>query len=123
MINLVHPVITHHRVVGRDHHGFQAVYLLKFVGFRIRSASHAGQLLVHAEKILEGDRGQSLVFSLNVYTLFGFDGLMQTVRPAATGHQTAGKLVDNDDFVILHDIVLVTVIQGLRTQSCIQVMH
>ncbi len=32
---------------------------------------------------------------------------MQTVAPAAAGHQAAGELVDDDDLAVLDDVVLV----------------
>jgi hypothetical protein len=40
---------------------FPAVDLLELVGFGVGRAGHAGQLAVHAEVVLEGDRGQRLV--------------------------------------------------------------
>ena len=49
-------VLAHHRAVGRDHDHFQAVDALEFVGFGVGRAGHAGQLVVHAEQVLEGDR-------------------------------------------------------------------
>ena len=48
---------------------------------------------------------------------------MQTVRPAATGHQATGKLINNNNFAILHHILLISQEQAVRTQRRIQVMN
>ena len=72
---------------------------------------------------MEGDGSQGLVFSLDVHALFGLHSLVQTIAPTATGHQAACELVDDDDFTVLHHIVLVAVVQVLRTQGRVQVVH
>lgn len=80
-------VLAHHGAMRRNDDGFQTVDLVEFVGFGIGRTGHAGQLAVHAEVVLEGDRGQRLVLGLDGDAFLGFDGLVQTIRPAATGHQ------------------------------------
>ncbi len=54
-------VFADHRLVGGDHHHFQAVNLLEFERFRVRRAGHAGELRVQPEVILEGDRRDGLI--------------------------------------------------------------
>jgi hypothetical protein len=105
--DLVVHVLAHHRPMGRDNDGFEAVNLLEFVGFGIGRPGHAGQLAVHAEVVLEGDRGQRLVLGLDLDAFLGLDRLMQAVGPAATGHQATGEFVDNDHFAVLHHILLI----------------
>ena len=72
-----------HRAVGGDHDDVQVVDLLEFGRFGFRRAGHAGQLLVHAEIVLEGDGGEGLVFALDLDAFLGFHGLVQAVGPAA----------------------------------------
>ena len=48
---------------------------------------------------------------------------MQAIGPAPARHQAASELVDDDDLVVLHDIVLVTQEQRVRPQRHHQVMH
>ena len=112
-----------HRLVGRDDHRFQVVNLLEFECFGIRRAGHAGQSAVQAEIILEGDRGQCLRFVLDLHAFFGFDRLMQSFRPAAPGHHPAGKFIDDHDFAVLHDIMLVAVVERMRAHRGVQMMH
>ena len=121
--DLVHAVIADHRMMRRDDHRLQPVNLLELVGFGIRSASHAGKLAVHAEVVLEGNRGERLVFLLDLHAFLGFNRLMQPFRPATARHQPPGELIDNDDLVVLHDILLVAVEQAVRPQRRIQMMH
>ena len=111
------------RAIGRNDHGFQTVNLLEFVGFGVRRAGHAAEFFVHAEVVLEGDRGHRHRFGLHRYAFFGFHRLVQTVRPATTGHQTTGEFVHDDDFVVLHYIFFVLGVQLVRTQSGKQEMH
>ena len=86
-----------HRLVGGDDDDFELVDLLEFGGFGFGRAGHAAELLVEAEVVLEGDGGEGLVFLADVDAFLGFDGLVQSVGPAAAGHQAAGEGVDDDD--------------------------
>jgi len=55
--------------------------------------------------------------------LLRFDGLVQTIGPAAARHQTARELVDDHHFAVLHDVVLVFVEQRVRAQRSVHVVH
>ena len=46
----------------------------------------------------------------------GFDGLVQAIGIAAAYHQAAGELIHDDDFVILHHIVDITLHQHIGLQ-------
>ena len=109
--------------VRRNDHRFQAVDFLKFVGFGIGRTSHAGQLVVQAEVVLERDGGQRLVFGLNLHPFLGFHGLVQTFAPASACHQAAGEFVNDDDLAVLHHVMLVAVVQMVGTQRSIQMVH
>ena len=76
------------RPVGGDHRDVELVDLLELGGFRFRRAGHAGQLLVHAEVVLEGDGGERLVLALDLDAFLGFDGLVQTI--ATSGGRASG---------------------------------
>ena len=62
-VDHVRVFFADHGFVGRDNHHFQLVNLIKFRRFGFRRAGHAGQLFVHAEIVLERDRGQRLVLA------------------------------------------------------------
>ena len=121
-VNLVIEILADHRHVGRDDHRFQTVNLLKLVGFGVGRASHPGELAVHAEVVLEGDRGQRLVLVLDRHAFLGLHRLVQAVRPAPPRHQAPGKLIDDDDLAVLHDVLLILEEQGVCPQGGVQVM-
>ena len=51
--------------------------VVKLVGFRLGGAGHTPELLVEAEIVLNGNRGQSLGLSINLDTFLGLDGLVE----------------------------------------------
>jgi hypothetical protein len=81
-VHEVRMILADHRHVGRDHHDLEAVDLQELEGFGIGRAGHAGQRLVHAEVVLEGDRGERLVLLADLDAFLGLDGLVQAVGPA-----------------------------------------
>ena len=68
-------------------------------------------LLVEAEVVLEGDRGQRLVLRLDLDVLLGFQRLVQAFRVAPARHHAAGELVDDDDLAAFDDVVAVALEQ------------
>ena len=127
LVDEVELVLAHGRQVGRDHDRLEAVDLLELVGLGVGRAGHAGELAVHAKVVLEGDRGERLVLALDRHAFLGFDGLVKTVAPAPACHEAAGELVDDHDLesvlALLHHIVLVAVVEMLRAQRCVHVVH
>ena len=100
-------------VRGR-HHDFKVVDFRELAGLGIGRPGHARELVVHPEEVLEGDRRQCLIFIGNLDLFLRFDGLMQTVRPAAARHQPAGELVHDDDLSVLDHIIHVPVVEDVR---------
>jgi hypothetical protein len=98
------------------------VDVAEFLRFRLRRAGHAGELVVHAEVVLEGDRGQRLVLRLDLDVLLGFERLVQAFRIAAARHHAAGEFVDDDDFVVADDVVLVALEQLVGLQRVVDVV-
>ena len=108
--------------IGGDDDDFQVVDLLEFRRFRFRRAGHAGQFLVHAEIILEGDRGQGLVLTFDLDAFLGLDGLVQAVTPAPAGHQAAGEFVHDDDLAVFHHVIAVQLEERVRFQRLLEVV-
>ena len=121
--NLILLVITDHLLMRRDNNRFQPINILEFVSFRVRRTRHTRQLLIHTEVVLEGNGGKSLVFLIDLDAFFGFNGLMQTFRPTAARHQTAGEFINDDDFTILHNVMLVALKERMRSQRSHQMVH
>ena len=48
--------------------------------------------------------------------LLGLDGLMQTVRITAARHDTSGEFIDNENFIVLYDIIMILLHQVVGAQ-------
>ncbi len=122
-IDLVVLVDALDRQVGRHLEHFEAVDVAEFLRFRRRSTGHPGQLVVHAEIVLEGDRGECLVLGLDLHLLLGFECLVLPFGVAAARHHATGKLVDDDDLAVSHDIVLVAREQFVGLERVVDVVN
>ncbi len=116
-VQLVVKVFPHHGKVGGNDHNVQPVNVLKFGFFRFGGTRHTGQLFVHAEEVLESDGGKRLVLVTHAHPFLCLDGLMQTVAVTSADHGSAGKLVYDDDLLIVHDIIAVTLHHIVRFQG------
>ena len=119
--HVVHVVPDHGRVGGDDEH-VELVGLAELAALRGRRAGHARELLVEAEVVLEGHRGQGLVLPTGAHALLGLDGLVEAVRVASALHEATGELVDDDDLATLADVVLVPLEELLGLQGGRQVV-
>src|SRR5436190_11114865 len=128
LVDEVELVLADGRQVGRDHNGLEAVDLLELVGLGVGRPGHARELAVHAEVVLEGDRGERLVLALDRHAFLRLHRLVQAIAPAPAGHEAPRELVDDDDFgravfARLDDVMLVAVVQVPRAQSRVHVVH
>jgi hypothetical protein len=122
LVDEVVLVLAHHgRLVGMTH-DVEVVDLVELLGFGVGRAGHAGQLLVDAEVVLEGDGGEGAGSRLDLDALLGLDGLVQPVdqrRPASCGR----KLVDDDDLAVLDDVVDVLLVETCAPQRLVDVVQ
>ena len=109
-------------LVGGDDHHVEVVDLRELLRLGVGGAGHARELGVHAEVVLEGDGGERLVLGLDLHAFLGLDRLVQPVRPAASGHETAGELVDDEHLAVLHHVVHVVACRGVRAQRLLDVV-
>ena len=116
-------VVANTRAMGGDFHHFQLINFRKFARFRHRRAGHASQLRVHAEVVLERNRGKGLVFVLDGDAFLGFQCLVQTFGKTPTFHHATGKFVDDDDLVVLDDVVGVAGVHLVSPQGLVDVLH
>ncbi len=108
-------------LVGIDHH-FHLVDLAELVGLGGGRAGHAGDLLVEAEVVLQGDGGEGLVLFLDADALAGLDGLVQALGVAPTLEDAAGELVDDLDLAVLDQVVHVAPEERGRAQGLHEVV-
>ena len=72
---------------------------------------------------MNGNGGEGLGFAFDFHTLFGFDGLMETIAPAAALHQASGKGIDNHHLIILHHIFNIFFIDTVGIDQLIDGMN
>src|SRR5581483_7143889 len=109
-------VVARDRDVGRDLDDVQVVDLDELLLLRLRRTGHAGELLVQAEVVLQGDRRHRQVLFLDADVLLRLHRLVQALAPAAALHDAAGELVDDLHLVVLDDVVDVALVERLRLQ-------
>ena len=95
LVDQVRLVEANHRAVRGDRHDLQVVGARELGRLGLRGARHAGELLVHAEVVLEGDRRERLVLFFDLDALFGLDRLVQALAPPPALEHATGELVDD----------------------------
>ncbi|OAV68117.1 hypothetical protein Barb4_02199 [Bacteroidales bacterium Barb4] len=123
LIDAVVHILAGNGAVGRDYDHVQLVDVPKFAGFRLRRTGHAGQLVIHAEIVLQGNRGKGLRSRFHLHPLLRLDGLMQTVRIAATLHDAPRLFVHNHHLVVHHHIFIILLKQSIGFQQLVDGMH
>ncbi len=116
-VDEVRFVVPDHRLVRRDDDDLELVDLVELGGLGVGRSRHAGELLVHPEVVLEGDRREGLVLRFDLHAFLRLDGLVQAVRPAAARHEPARELVDDDDLAVLDHVVDVRLVEPVRANA------
>ena len=70
-------------------------------------AGHAAQTSIEPEKPLKTEPGICILGGIDFKGFFGLDRLVQSVSPGAVGHEPTGKLIHDDHFAVINDIVFV----------------
>ena len=123
LVDAILLIVALAQSVRRNDDGLKAIDFLKLEGFGVSRARHARELSVKPEIILERDGGQRLVLGLDLHAFLGFHRLVQAIAPATPGHETARELVDDHDFTLLHDVMLVAMVEMARAQRRVDVMQ
>ncbi len=120
--DLVVVIGPDHRLIGGDLDHRDFVDLHELGGLGQGRTGHPGELVVEAEVVLQGDRGEGLVLLADRDALLRLDRLVQALRPAPALEDTAGELVDDHHVAFDHGIVLVNPVERLGFQRLDQVV-
>ena len=123
LVNQVVVVLADVGLVRRDRHNAKLVNLVELSCLGFSGTGHAGELVVEAEIVLQGDGGQGLVLVLDLHALFGLDGLVHALVVATARQDAAGEGVNDEDFALADDVVLVALEEFLRLDGVVQVTH
>ena len=122
LVDLVVVVLADHRLVGGDLDHLELVDLHELGGLGEGRAGHARELVVAAEVVLVGDRGDRLVLLLDRHALLGLDGLVQALGPAPALEDAAGELVDDLHLAVDHRVVDAALVERLGLQRLLEVV-
>ena len=111
------------REVCRNWDNGEAVGVGKLRRFSLGRSGHTGQLVVHAEVVLQRHRRPGVVFVLDTNAFLGFDRLMKTITPATTIQGTSGEFINDFHFPVGDEVVLVAVPQFLGLECLGQLVH
>ncbi len=115
-------IVANHLLVGRNGDYFQLVDMHELIGLGGRRAGHAGQLVIHAEIVLQGDGGERLVLIADVHLLLGLDRLVQSFGVTAPLHDAAGEFVDDQHLAVLDYILDIFLEEGAGAERLHQVV-
>ncbi len=121
--NDIRIVSADHGKVSGNNDNIKPVYLLKLFFLCSCSSSHACQLVVHAEVVLESNRCQGQAFPLNLNPFLRFDGLVESVAVPPSEHQPSCELVNYYCLAVFNDIVPVALHQRVGTKGLVQMVH
>ena len=110
-------------LIGGDGHHAEPVGVHQLGGLGLGRTGHPGELVVHAEVVLERDRGEGLVLLFDLHALLGLDRLVDAFAPAPALEDAAGELVDDLHLAALDDVVLVALVQLLGLQRDLELVH
>ena len=103
-------------------HNVKAIDSFKFVLFGFGCTSHTAELCIHAEEVLEGDCGKSLVFTADDHSFLCFDCLVQAFVVSSANHDTAREFINDEHFAVVDDIVTVTLHHIVSLQGLLDMM-
>ena len=122
LIYSIIQILTDDRLIGRDFYNVHSVDLTELLLLCQRRTCHTALLFKFVEEILECNGRQRLTLTFHLYMFLRLNRLMQTIRITASRHDTSGKFIYDQYFIILNHIILVTEHQVMRTECQDNVM-
>ena len=107
LINNIWKVFSLNRSVSWNTNNVHTVDWTEFLFFCLSSTSHTTFLSVFIEEVLERNCSKSLTFSLYFNMFLSFNSLMKTIWISSTWHHTTCKCINNNDFAIFYNIILI----------------
>ena len=109
--------------VGGYLHHVEFIDVPELAGLGDGRTCHACQFVVHAEIVLQGDGGKGLCGGFHLHVLLGLHGLVQSVAPAASLHDTSCLLVHNFHLTVDDHVFVVLVEHGVCLEQLLQGVH
>ena len=113
---------SHHGAVRWNLDDIHAINMTELIFLSQGGTRHTRKFFIHPKIVLEGDGCQGLGFFLNLNPFLGFNRLMQPLGISTSLHQSAGEIIDYNDFPFLDDIILIPKHQIIGAQRLINPM-
>ena len=123
LIDTVIVVLTDYVTIGGHLYYVQLVDIPELASLGNGCTCHTGQLVVHAEIVLQGNGGIGLSGCLNLDMLLGLYRLVQAIAPSATFHDTTRLLVHNLDFAILNHVLVIQIEHCVSLEQLLKGVH
>ena len=120
--NHVGQLVADQRLVSGYFQYVEVVDFVKFWSLSYSRTRHAGEFVVHSEKILKCDRSESLILLRDLDALFSLDCLMKAVAPSSAWHHAASELIDNNHLAVFQEVVSIALKQGVRLNRLLDVV-
>jgi hypothetical protein len=115
-VNAVRPICSDHWAVGGDDLHIQAVHQPEFVGLRDGGAGHPADHGIQRDQVLERDGSENSALGLQRQAFLGFNGRVQSGRPAPVFSDAPFELVDGFDGAVFDQVIHVPAKQLMGMQ-------
>src|SRR5690606_1899985 len=112
-------ILANNGTVSRNNNDVEFVDVPEFTSLSLRGTSHARELVVHSEIILQGDRGVRLRRVLNLHIFLGFDRLVKTIGIPPSLEHTARLLINDLNLPIDDDVFGVAFVERIGPQQLV----
>src|SRR6266540_3649779 len=123
LVDDVRMILADHRAVRRDLHHTELVDVVELRLFGLGRTRHPRQLVVQPEVVLQRDGGVGLVLLFVPHAFLGLDRLVQPLGVPPALQHSAGELVHDEHLTVTDDVVPVSLVQLLRPDRVLQVLH
>ena len=119
LVDTVVEVVARDGAVGGDDHDVQLIDIPELASLRLGCPGHPRELVIHAEVVLQRDRGEGLRGGLHVDALLGLNGLVQPIGVATAVHDTTRLLVDDHHLAVHNDVLVVLLKEGVGLEELV----
>ena len=121
-IDQVIEVFTLYRAIRWNNLNRNVINLTELCVLGHCGTGHTRKFVVHEEVVLEGNSCQSLVLFTYLNVLFCLNCLMKTLRITTAFHNTTSKLINNLNFAVNDNVLLITMEHVLSLQRLLKVI-
>ena len=117
LIYCIIQIHTGNRLIRRNCNNVHAVNIPELLLLSQSRTGHTGLLREFIKEVLEGNGSQSPAFPAHIHMFLCLNGLVKSIGIPSAGHDSSGKLINDQYLVILYHVILIPVHQIIGTES------